>query len=179
MARTIDVSTPLQVSRELALVVFRTEPRRVVADSGASDPTASPRADLRLDVQAGGVHQQVDVELGALREAEGEVWMPIRWTPVGGERLLPTFVGVLELRDDEGDHAVLALHGEYDAPLGAVGRFGDAVLGRRVAQRSLSDLVARMAERVDDIAKGTHPSDGWRPAAYPVSLRESDAPLLR
>ena len=177
MARTIEVSTTLQVTRELAIEVLRSQAVRVV--SGGTETIGANRvyADLSIDLHSGGVHQAVEVALDGLREAEGEVWVPIRWHPVGRERLLPAFSGVVELREEEG-RTILAINGQYDAPLGPVGRFGDAVLGRRVAQQSLSALVADMARRIDELAATSHPTEGWRPAVYPVSLRDADAPLL-
>ena len=43
----------------------------------------------------------------------------------------------------------LRLEGSYTVPLGAVGRFGDNVLGQRLARRSLSALLEQIAYRLE------------------------------
>jgi hypothetical protein len=107
---------------------------------------------------AGAVHHDVRLEVGELRTAEGEAWVPLRWVPVGHERLLPDFAGVLEVLDGGGDDdppARLRLLGAYTVPLGAVGRFGDGVAGHRLARLTLATLVTELAARLDERANGT------------------------
>jgi hypothetical protein len=118
------------------------------------------------------VHQDVLVTFEAPRLADGELWVPMRWAPTGRSRLLPSFVGVLELRrlraDDEG--AALRLFGTYSIPLGLVGRFGDGFRGQRLAQEAIRMLVTDLARRVDRLDV-EEPVDLPGPV-YPEVLRD-------
>jgi hypothetical protein len=121
---------------------------------------------------AAGVRHDVVVTVGATCEAEGELWVPLRWEPSGHRRVLPGFEGVLELDGDpDGDGrgpVGLRIRGTYDVPLGAVGRFGDGVAGRRVARQTLGLLVGELAERLDELVL----ADAADPADYAVDVRE-------
>lgn len=66
------------------------------------------------------------------------------------------------------------LRGAYDVPLGTVGHFGDVLVGRRLARRSLSTVVEDAARRLDAEVDHRMRSVPWRPAPYPIDLRESD-----
>jgi hypothetical protein len=142
MERAIDACAPLAGTWAHAAELLRGDPRRLLDGDGGT-------YELTVQVGAtGAVHQEVELDLGPVREAEGELWVPLSWTPSDHRRVLPSFDGVLELLDGAaGPH--LRISGTYTVPLGVVGRFGDGVVGRRVARQTLESLVADLARRVD------------------------------
>lgn len=142
MERAIDASAPLAGTRADAAELLRRDPRRLLDGDGRT-------YELTVHVSgAGAVHQEVELVLGSVREAEGELWVPLSWTPCDHRRVLPSFDGVLELLDGAAG-AHLRISGTYTVPLGVVGRFGDGFVGRRIARQTLESLVADLARRVD------------------------------
>src|SRR5262245_16234719 len=87
------------------------------------------------------------VEVGAAL-AGVYVTIPVTWRAAGFERLFPTFEGVVELRP-AGSESELHLHGNYAVPLGSMGRFGDGVVGRRIARRTAALFLEAAATRID------------------------------
>jgi hypothetical protein len=68
---------------------------------------------------------------------------------------------------------VLSVAGVYTVPLGPVGRFGDGLIGRRLARQSLTAFLEDAAGRIEaDIHRRTT-SETWRPSPYRVALREA------
>ena len=119
----------------------------------------------------GSVHQEVAVEVGAaLAPGEEEaVSLPLRWQATGRDRLFPAFQGVLQAaRAPTG--TTLRLAGTYRVPLGLLGRFGDGVAGRRLAQRSLVAFLEALSGRLD--AEVHHLMAALPPSPAPVALRE-------
>jgi hypothetical protein len=81
-----------------------------------------------------------------------------RWT--SGSRLLPDFRGTLRFRI-EALQTRITVEGSYEAPLGAVGRVFDRVIGRRIARASLQEVADRIALHL------TTRERAWR-VAHPV-----------
>jgi hypothetical protein len=77
------------------------------------------------------------------------VRVPLSWRAAAFERLAPIFEGELELRPD-GRGSSLELRGYYVVPLGAAGRFGDGLIGRRVARRTAAGVLEAIAESIMD-----------------------------
>ena len=148
MNRWVAARTPLVASFEHAMDVLVDDARHILP--GARPDGGGALLEVTVPGPGGGdaVGQEVEVSLGASCAADGEAWVPIRWVPVTHTRLLPSFDGVVEVVAVDGG-AELAISGTYGIPLGAVGRFGDGLLGRRVAQQSLRVLAARMAGEID------------------------------
>lgn len=171
MERAIDASTtvgaPLARCGELVLA----DPASVFADGRTADGRLAV-LDLDVDLGAGAsVRQCVTVDLGTPWRCEAAVGVPLRWTASGRERLFPRFAGRLLLSAD-GDDTRLTLEGGYIVPLGAIGRFGDGLLGRRLVRRSLAALVERIAGRLTAAVSGVAAPTGTVPA-YPVDLTET------
>lgn len=132
------------------------------------------RTTVPAEVAAGTtVEQSVRLTLGSVqREPSGDsVSVGVSWEPVGLQRVLPSFTGDLRIGPAEGRGAALELRGTYRVPLGPVGRFGDSVVGHRVARRSLDRYVDRLAARLDHEAVRRGTASTVRPAPYNDDLR--------
>ena len=176
MERWISVRTALTAPYERAVELLVRDARVLLPE----DHESTDRARMELSVESdggSGVRQAVDVTFGATCQVEGEVWIPVDWEPSAYSHLLPSFRGVIEVLD-EADSAELSITGTYRVPLGFIGRFGDGIVGRRIAQQSLRRALADMAERLDAAADAAVHDVAWHPAAYPVALREQSSPAL-
>lgn len=175
MERAIEATTRLRASLERAVGVLREDPGCIVTDAAGPEERRERRflAPVGAPVGAGAVVQQVvSIEFGTVTVDEAAAHVPISWHPVAHERVLPDFDGVLAIEPDVSGNTRLALRGSYQVPLGPVGRFGDSVVGRRVARRSLSDLLEEMAGRLDRAVDRRGEAAVRGPAPYAVDLRE-------
>lgn len=91
----------------------------------------------------------------------------VRWWPVGHRILVPGFRGTLEVVEGNGPSDVrLRLAGTYRVPLGPLGLAFDGVVGRRIARRSLTELLA--AWRSELTAAAVDVTVGPPPYAEPL-----------
>ena len=156
MERQLQASANVRAPLTVAADLLRTDPGAVFVD-GAT--TQDQRRARRFAVPVGAavgsgtaVEQLVELEVGMVSVDGGTATVPVRWEPAGRQRLLPTFVGELVLRAEGSGRTDVELHGSYRVPLGpVVGRFGDTLVGRRIARQSLADLLARAARRLDEV----------------------------
>jgi hypothetical protein len=163
MEREIEAATCIPVPFGAACEQLRT-------DAGAVLPTS-----VVAPVGAGtAVEQTVRVEVGELQVEPTAAGLPVSWSPEAHEKLLPSFDGRLVLVAESLSSTRLSLYGTYTVPLGPVGRFGDSLVGRRIARASVTDLVERVARALEaGYRSGAGPD---RPAATTggVDLREHD-----
>lgn len=173
MERHVRVTTSLRAPVERAREALLVDRGAVVADHPTMAEREASRYETALAVDMGegaAVRQAVAVELGIPHIDAQQVTLPISWEAKGRSGLFPTFAGHLVVEPGAaGSQLVLA--GSYEIPLGPLGRFGDALIGRRMAQRSLSAFVRMVADRIDGVADVRVPASGWGPPR-PVSLRE-------
>jgi hypothetical protein len=150
------------------------DPGALFSDAFVVDERHHPRlpTDLSVNLGAGAsVHQEVILQLGVARSAETEVVVPVAWQAAGRERLFPTFNGELQAFEaHEGTR--LRLTGTCTVPLGAIGRVGDVVVGRRLARRSLDDLLERLARRIEAEAARRLVSGRRQSAQKPLAAPE-------
>jgi hypothetical protein len=176
MERQLQAAASVRAPLATAADVLRDDPGSVFADG---PPTVEQRRARRFAVPVGAavgsgtaVEQLVDLEVGMVRVDGGTATVPVRWEPTGHQRLLPTFVGELVLRPDASGRTDIELRGAYRVPLGpVVGRFGDTLIGRRIARQSLADLLDRAARRLDRVVDRRH-DDLPRSAPYHPDLRD-------
>ncbi|MBV8171216.1 MAG: hypothetical protein JO277_02215 [Candidatus Eremiobacteraeota bacterium] len=73
----------------------------------------------------------------------------VTWSPSGGGPY-PTFSGKLTITEDE-DYGtcVLTLSGEYEPPLGVVGKGFDAVIGKRIAIATARRLLEQIRDGME------------------------------
>lgn len=148
MERALDTRCPTTLTLEQLAKVLGDDPGAVLATVDAEDVPAGlhvTELTIRLgDAQT--VRQQVVVQLGAPQREPDEVRWPIVWHPASHERLLPEFSGALVVRRT-GSTAELALEGRYRPPLGRIGKFGDGVIGHRLARWSTATFLEEVAGR--------------------------------
>jgi len=73
----------------------------------------------------------------------------VQWSPTGGGPF-PTFNGALTISEDEDyGSCVLTLSGEYEPPLGAVGKGFDAVIGRHIAVATARRLLEEIRDGME------------------------------
>lgn len=149
MSRPIEATTRLRTSLERARELLLRDPASVLGMEGGQG--RAPRtfiAELSVPAGRGGtVREQVEIEILAVRLDDHAARWELAWKAVGRARMFPTFSGTLSVED--GPRTVLRLSGAYEPPLGAAGRFGDGLIGHRIARRSLEDFVERVAARID------------------------------
>lgn len=174
----IEARTRIRAPLDQAAEVLRDDPGAVIPGEQQDEREFSTR--LATPVGATVVHQEVNLQIGTVTAVSAdEMAAPLSWQPVAHERLLPDFDGRLSVRVDPHGDREIVLRGIYEVPLGAVGRFGDSLIGRRVARYSVSDLLGRLAERLDREVDRRMATVSSAPAPYPVELSEHPGPETR
>jgi hypothetical protein len=169
MQRAVHVTASTRASFDRAKAALVREPAGILSDEQGARDRRTFLVNLAVNVGRGGssVHQRVEVHLKGVH-LEGRVarW-EFEWNAVGHPGLFPVMHGELTLEPRE-THALLTLRGTYEPPMGVVGAVGDSVAGRRVARQSVTDYVARVAQRVDAAVDADLASVAWHPAPYPT-----------
>jgi hypothetical protein len=174
MERWIEVSTTSRVAFTMARQVLQDDPGAVLSEGSATEAATNHfLIDLGIDLGRGtSVHQQATISLGEARATATKLFLPVCWQATGREAVLPSFEGELEAsKADAGTE--LRLVGSYAVPLGVIGRFGDGVIGRRLARQSLGALVERLAGRLEAEMARREDSVIWHEGRSPVSPNES------
>jgi hypothetical protein len=134
---------------------------------------ASYVTDLEVGLGGGSsVHERVTIR--CTRQFEGpkdRARWELSWEPVGHSRLIPAFQGQLQAAP-AGTGTQLDLTGTYRPPLGPVGAAGDALIGRRIAERTLTSLLAGLAGRIEREADARREAFSVTPPPYPEDLRD-------
>jgi hypothetical protein len=175
MERWIEVSTTSRVRFTMARQVLQDDPGTVLGESPLTDETTNQfRIDLSIDLgQGASVHQEATISLGEARSTATALLLPMSWQATGRQGVLPSFEGELEASKAEAG-TQLRLAGSYTVPLGLVGRFGDGVIGRRLARQSLAALVDRLAGRLESEMARREDSVTWHQHREPVALDENE-----
>ncbi len=114
------------------------------------DPTAAVGTSATLTSNVGRgrtVRRRVVLTVGAATRSGDAVTVPMGWRAATHEGLFPAFDGAL-VAERSAAGTRLRLTGSYVVPLGALGRFGDGVLGRRVAHESVRAWLVETASRL-------------------------------
>lgn len=109
------------------------------------------------------VGQRVVVEVLAPACTDRAACWPVRWVPESHSSLLPTFEGSL-LAEEAGWETRLRLTGWYRPPLGLLGALFDALVGRRIAQRSVERFLHGLADRLLASAESAMDRGPWSPS---------------
>lgn len=163
------------VAFEQVRQVLVDDPGAVVAEAVSPEDRRERRFRSELGVNlgaGGGIRQAVDIELGGLRVTDDGLLLPIRWQASGRARLFPVFEGRLSAAPEDRATTRLEVKGIYTVPLGPVGRFGDGLVGRRLARQSLRDFMEDAADRIEREVHRRAEDVAWHPAEHPVALRE-------
>jgi hypothetical protein len=140
MERTVEAVTRLEASPEPVIEVLTADPAGVLGGTrvpGGETFVAPVAVEL-----GGGASLAVDVDMtfGRLPDEGGVGRFGLSWQASEHEGAFPAFGGDLEVHPD-GEGTLLRLTGYYRPPLGAVGAFGDGLVGHRLARRALQDFV--------------------------------------
>ncbi|MFO7280179.1 MAG: hypothetical protein C0P77_007205 [Thermoanaerobacterales bacterium] len=176
--RAIEASTTMSAPFEQVREVLADDPGAMVAEIVTPEDRAARRFRSSLGVELGGggaVRQAVEITIGSPHVTDAILSLPLHWRATGRDRLFPVFEGHLTASPADGGSTLLMVAGTYTVPLGPVGRFGDGLIGRRLARQSLTSFVEDVARRIDAEVHRRTTSVDWRPAHHPVSLRESAA----
>jgi hypothetical protein len=95
-------------------------------------------------LRAGPVARDAVVTLGEPERGPSLIRVPISWR-VPGSGAFPQFRGFFEIRPCDG-LACIALLGYYQPPFGVAGRAFDAVAGHRIANATIAQLLAEVAD---------------------------------
>jgi hypothetical protein len=107
-----------------------------------------PLASLGLPGQFA-IDQDVVASFAPLTDPQGlDHGISVGWTPVGNAAL-PTFRGSLHITAEAVKSSVIVLDGDYEPPLGALGKMFDAAVGRRIAEATADELLKTIAERIE------------------------------
>ena len=178
MEREIEATTSVRSPLAKAYDVFRDDPGAVFAPETANPEERRSRrfvVGLAAPVGSGtAIDHDVELHVGTVTIDDSEVRVPIDWVPTGHQRVLPEFHGVLVLRTEGRGRTGLELRGSYAVPLGPVGRFGDAVVGRRIARTSVAALLERLAQNLDHEVDRSAAVVNLGPTPYNVDLRETE-----
>lgn len=108
--------------------------------------------DLELPVRDGSgpaVRKAALIDVGAIRETDGGLHVPIAWRSASFTPLFPVFAGQLEIT-----RSGLALAGRYAPPFGRVGLLIDQGLLNFVATRTAQAFLTRVARQGRDPSAG-------------------------
>jgi len=133
MERPIEASTIIAAASDRVGGLLRAEPEIALPNPAT--------------LSVGAVHHQVVVTVDDAHTIEDRVVVPVSWHATGNDHLFPTFLGELSAEPSAGGTR-LRLAGTYTVPLGLLGRFGDGVVGRRLAAESIRAFLADVAGRV-------------------------------
>ncbi len=98
---------------------------------------------MRLRVGDVVVAHPVTVRLQRREGYPGYAFADLRWEAEGGGPF-PRFEGTLSAADEGAGFCRLDLDGSYAPPLGAAGAVFDNVVGKRIAQATVADLLGRI-----------------------------------
>jgi hypothetical protein len=109
----------------------------------------APLDELRFELGGGAVTRRVEARVGPLINGHGRMTVPLHWKAAERPNLFPVMDGELRITDIGDGRIDLRLVGEYAPPLGALGAAADAVVGRRVAEKSLRAFLVAVAQRLE------------------------------
>jgi len=109
----------------------------------------APLEELRFEIGGGAITRRVEAQVGPLESEPASLRVPLQWKAADHPNLFPVMSGELHISDLGGANVELRLVGEYHPPLGAVGAVGDALAGRRVAEKSLHGFLTEVARELE------------------------------
>lgn len=145
MERSIEASTIIGVPSDQV-------GRLLVNDPSVALPTSTT-------IGVGGVHRDLVVTVDDSFATDDSVVVPIAWHAAEHQRLFPIFLGEL-VAEMSVAGTRLTMIGSYSIPFGLAGRFGDGLLGRRVAHGALRGVLIGVAERLEAVFDAGDPTGG-------------------
>jgi hypothetical protein len=144
MERPIEATIILGAAYDAAAALLCGDPQSTIGASATLEATAALGATVR---------REVALAVGTARRDAELVSVPLCWNAEKHDDLFPSFAGTLVAEPSVGGTR-LRLTGSYAVPC-LLGRFGDGVRGRRVAQHAVARWLEDVARRLDAVAGGT------------------------
>lgn len=133
---------PFSVAHEYARDFLRDAERAIDVRVPLRDFIYGGRGHVRKPVKLIFALHPDDTEGGRIHDA-----MLIEWR--AGTRLFPDFHGTLRLRIASVETTRLTFEGAYRTPFGRFGRAFDLIVGRRLAESTMRDLLGRIAAALE------------------------------
>jgi len=145
----LDVTAQVKAGAERVIQILSSDPAGVLTGMASVDQAAFV-AEMAVEVGGGtSLVQEVDVVFGRQPADDDTVCrFGLSWQARDHQGAFPVFAGALEVHPD-GTGSRLRLCGRYSVPLGAVGAFGDRLVGHRLACRSIQAFLEAAAARID------------------------------
>ena len=90
----------------------------------------------------------VEIRLAPLRARGDSLVLSFRWSSIGGAPLFPRLEGELELAPLGEAQTEIQVHGQYDPPVGFLGRGLDRILLHRIAESTMRAFLNRICSSV-------------------------------
>ena len=162
MERALEASVRVKAEPEPVIEILARDPAGILTGMPSPDPGAFA-AEIAVDLGGGAsLAHEVDVAFGRLPDDGSVGRFALSWHAHDHQGALPVFGGDLEVHPD-GEGSRLLLTGHYSLPLGPVGRFGDQVLGHRVARRSVQAFLDAAGARIEAKLAQTRDADRFDP----------------
>jgi hypothetical protein len=160
MERALVAEVRVEASPELVAEILSSDPAGILTGMPSPDAVAFP-AEIAVDLAGGtSVAHEVDMAFAPLSDDRAVRRFSLSWRAHDHQGALPAFRGTLEVHQ-ESSGCRLQLSGRYSVPLGPVGRFGDLLVGHRIASRSVQTFLEAAGARIDATLaqrRGTHGS---------------------
>jgi hypothetical protein len=140
MHHTIDITERVAGTYWHAAAILKLELDEIVR---------APLEELRFEIGGGAITRRVEAMVGQLDSRPASLQVPLQWRAAEHPNLFPVMDGELHVSDVDGNHIELRLTGEYRSPMGALGAVGDALAGRRVAEKSVDGFLTEVAQKLE------------------------------
>jgi hypothetical protein len=142
--RELSASIPVKAPAGFALAFLNTYVRDLAGPNGSSvlqvRYTVTQLAGLTLE-------RDVTVRVEYVMEPSGDAELNICWEP--DATVFPSFNGTLRAHEAGAAACSLNLDGSYDVPGGMAGQLFDAVVGVRIAQGTLDQLLVEFRDKIE------------------------------
>lgn len=151
MNRSIAVSRLCKVPFEMMLDEFEHDAIGLIR--AATESAASVANDIVLSLDSRwawfDVNERVRATVGDLVRRRTDAQLDLAWTAEAGKRILPGVTGKLHLHAMSSTYNELSFTGQYVPPPGLLGNASGAVLGRRIAEAAVGDLLDQIVAHLE------------------------------
>ena len=142
--RDLSASIPVAAPSGFSLAFLNT----YITDLGGGKADAVLPLHYKVTQLAGLVlERDVNVRVDYVPQPAGPAVLNVCWEP--DATIFPRFEGTLHASDDGDRACTLSIAGSYDAPGGVAGQIFDAVIGVRIAQATIEQLLGRFREAIE------------------------------
>ena len=142
--RELSASISVRAPAGFALAFLNTYVRDL---AGADGDSILPMRYTLTQLAGLTLEREVTVRVEYVMQPSGDAELTICWEPDAS--LFPSFCGTMLAHATGADTCDLKLDGTYDAPGGVAGQLFDAVVGVRIAQGTLDQLLAQFRDAIE------------------------------